>query len=264
MQVLVASDHAVALAKNNGAGIVGVKNSSHFGAAAYFGLRAANDGCIGIAFTNADALVKAHSSKEAFFGTNPICFCAPMADEEPFCLDMATSLISWNRVKEARRLNQTIPEGWAYDGNGIEVTDPNAARSLAPIGDYKGFGLGMIVDIFCATLVGGPISKDILAMYDSPINAKRYIGHLFMAIDIEKFIDLEIFKQNIQSIASRVRGLEGYDDANPVMVAGDPEKKTQKLRIKEGIPIDQEKYREFLNLSPAFEFTIKGQQPSIS
>src|SRR5258706_4052485 len=100
----VAIDLAVELAKKTGMGAVGVTDSSHFGAAAYFALRAAEKGFIGLAFTNGDALVKAYASKEAFFGTNPICFAAPLATEGPFCLDMATSLVSWNKINNYRRV----------------------------------------------------------------------------------------------------------------------------------------------------------------
>ncbi len=82
-----------------------VRNSTHFGAAAYFGLIAAERDCLGFAFTNADALVKAFGAKEAFFGTNPICFTAPLQNESPFCLDMATSLVSWNKINNYRREN---------------------------------------------------------------------------------------------------------------------------------------------------------------
>src|ERR1700722_12780653 len=85
-----AIDHAVDLATKTGVGAVSVRHSSHFGAAAYFALRAADRGFIGFAFTNADSLVKAFNAQKAVFGTNPICFTAPLEDEGPLCLDLAT------------------------------------------------------------------------------------------------------------------------------------------------------------------------------
>src|SRR3990172_111074 len=104
---VAAIDKAVELAFESGVGAVSVKNSTHFGAAAYYCLRGADQDCISLAFTNADSLVKAFGAKEAFFGTNPICFTAPMADEGPFCLDMATSQVSWNKILPFR--NQKGP-----------------------------------------------------------------------------------------------------------------------------------------------------------
>lgn len=252
----VAMDYAVALAKKTGTASVAVINSTHFGAAAYFALRAAEKNMLGFAFTNADALVKAFGSTEAFFGTNPICFTAPMLNEEPFCLDMATSLVSWNKIKEYRGRNEKIPSHWAYDENGNSVTDPHLAKSLSPIGDYKGFGLGMMVDVLCATLTGGLCSKDILPMYNSPIGAKRKIGHFFMVIDIGKFVEINLFKKNLQSMADRIRALN-KDGKEEVMVAGDKEKKTFLIRKKSGIPMDEWRFEEYLAISKNFEKVMK-------
>jgi ureidoglycolate dehydrogenase (NAD+) len=249
---VVAIDHAVALAKTSGMGAVPVKNSSHFGAAAYFGLRAAANGCIGLAFTNADALIKAHGSKEAFTGTNPICFTAPIEGEEPFCLDMATSLVSWNKVVNHRRTGQPIPENWACDAEGQAVTDPNEARSLQPAGLYKGFGLSLVVDVLCALLSGGPTSKDLLPMYQK-IEARRKISHFFMALDISRFSAPADFGRRMRDLVQRARTLPPLDAQVAVMVPGDPEKKTFKERTETGLPIDDVKFAEFVELSPRFK-----------
>jgi ureidoglycolate dehydrogenase (NAD+) len=249
---IVAIDRAVALAKTSGMGAVPVKNSSHFGAAAYFGLRAAANGCIGLAFTNADALIKAHGSKEAFTGTNPICFTAPIDGEEPFCLDMATSLVSWNKVVNHRRTGQPIPENWACDAEGQPVTDPNAARSLQPAGLYKGFGLSLVVDVLCALLSGGPTSKDLLPMYQK-IETRRKISHFFMALDISRFSAPADFGRRMRDLVQRARTLPPLDAQVAVMVPGDPEKKTFKERTEAGLPIDDVKFAEFVGLSARFQ-----------
>ncbi|MBI1770258.1 MAG: Ldh family oxidoreductase [Bacteroidetes bacterium] len=253
----LAIDLAVELASKTGIAAIGVKNSSHFGAAAYFALRAATKGYIGFSFTNADALVKAHSSKDPFFGTNPICFAAPLANESPFCLDMATSLVSWNKINNYRRMNQPIPAHWAFDKEGKPVIDPHLAKSLSPIGEYKGFGLGMMVDVLCAVLFGGLISKDLLAMYTSPIEAQRKIGHFFMAINISKFNSLDAFTRDLQSMVDRIRSLRKSDESQELMVAGDPEKNCVKEREVSGIPMDEIKFEEFLSLSPDFKTALK-------
>jgi LDH2 family malate/lactate/ureidoglycolate dehydrogenase len=249
----VAMDHAVEVARSTGMASVAVRNSTHFGAAAYFSLRAAEQDCIGFAFCNADALVKAHNSRESFFGTNPICFAAPMANEGPFSLDMATSLAAWNKVGNARRTGKPIPPNWAFDDNGLSVTNANLACSLAPLGGYKGFDLGMMVDILCALLAGGPISKDIPPMYGAPLSTRRNITHFFMAIDIARFSEPMVFKAALQSMANRIRSLPLADSADDiVMVAGDPEKRSYEKRSREGIPIDDEKFAEYLELSADF------------
>jgi len=251
----VAIDYAVDLAAETGIAAVNVTNSTHFGAAAYFALRAAEKNMLGFSFTNADALVKAFNSQKAFFGTNPICFTAPLANEEPLCLDMATSLVSWNKINNYRRTNEPIPAHWAYDEHGISTTDPHVARSLSPAGEYKGFGLGMMVDILCAVLTGGLISKDILPMYNSPIEAQRKISHFFMAIDIAKFSSPDAFKANLQSMVDRIRMMPKLSE-DEVMVPGDPEKKAYAERIKSGIPMDDIKFGEFMEISDSFKKAV--------
>lgn len=244
----VAIQLATKMAKKAGIGAVSVKNSTHFGAAAFFAFQANKEDCIGLAFTNGDALVKAYNSKEIFFGTNPICFTAPLKKEGPFCLDMATSQVAWNKVLNYKRQNLELEKGWAYDVEGMETTDAKKAASLVAIGKYKGFGLGMMVDILCAVLIDGIISKDLLSMHNAPIEARRKVSHFFIAIDIPKFNDINTFKKSMQSMVDRIRRCEKSGDED-VMVAGDPEKKTYKQRIINGIPIDDDKFNEFMTIS---------------
>jgi len=241
----------VGLAKEHGMGSVAIKNSTHCGAVAYFGLLAAEQDCIGFAFTNADDLVKASNGRDSFFGTNPICFTAPLLDEAPLCHDMATSLVSWNKIRNHCMEDRAIPDHWAFNKNGDNVTNPHDARSLAPIGDYKGFGLGMMVDVLTSLLSNSPISKDIKPMFTSEIREKRFIGQYVMVIDISKYIDIQLFKQLLQSMVDRIRVVEPLDNS-PVMVPGDPEKLSTVERIQNGIPIDEFRYKEYLEISNLF------------
>lgn len=252
---IVAIDRAVALAKSAGMGAVAVKNSSHFGAAAYFGLHAAANGFIGLAFTNADALIKAHGSRETFTGTNPICFTAPIEGEEPFCLDMATSLAAWGKVLNHRAAGKPIPDTWACDAEGQPVVDPNAARSLQPSGGYKGFGLALVVDILCAILSGSQISKDLLPMYQK-IEVRRKVSHFFMALDVSRFCSSADFGRRMKDFVERARGLPPLDPSVPVMVPGDPEQKTFKARVESGIPIDELKLAELVGASARFNAAL--------
>jgi ureidoglycolate dehydrogenase (NAD+) len=254
---IVAVDIGCESAQEYGMSGVAVKNSSHFGAAAYFGLHAARKDFICMAFTNADALVKGYGSRESFFGTNPICFCAPMLNEDPFCLDMATSQISWNKIKEYSRNRLQIPDNLAYDSDGNMTTDPDQVKMLAPIGEYKGFDLGMVVDILCALLGGGLISKDILPMYKEPLSEKRYICHYFVIIKISDYVDVEEFKNRLKSMSDRIRNLSTANGIKQVMIAGDPEKIKYIERNKKGIPVFSDVFQNFLLLSPEFNEALK-------
>jgi len=242
---------AVELAASSGVGAVGVRNSTHFGAAAYFAQQASRRGYAAFAFTNADALVKAFGATQPFFGTNPVCFSVPVAGEEPFCLDMATSRVSWNKVVTRRRSQEPLQPGWACDEHGHPTVDPDAARMLEPAGEYKGYGLGMMVEILCAMFMSGPLGKDILPMYDSALSERRSISHFFVVLRIEDFTDLGAFGERMASLARRVRSLP-TNNAGGVMIPGDPEKHAFARRSVSGIPVDSTTYDEFLAVSPDF------------
>ena len=133
--------YAMGMAKEFGIGAVAVSNSSHPGAMASFVLKAARDGYVAFAFTNADSLLRSHGGQRAYFGTNPTCFAAPRIEDEPFCLDMAPTIFSWNKLLTYREKGEKLPGEYAADEHGIPTSDPDLARSILPIGTYKGFGL---------------------------------------------------------------------------------------------------------------------------
>jgi ureidoglycolate dehydrogenase (NAD+) len=243
-----AMKHAIKLSSKHGTGVAVVKNSSHFGAAGVYTLMAARENKIGLGFTSVDSLVIPHAGTEPFLGTNPIAFAVPCAGEDPFCLDMATTRISWNKVRMHKQNNEPLPLGTAVDKDGKVTTDPKKAESLKPMGEYKGYGLGLMVEILSSVLTGMPFGSLIPHMF--PLNSeKRYLGHFFMAIDPEKFQSIDVFKKRMTEMMEMLRSQkpsEGYDQ---VMVPGDPEKIMKKKRKKEGIPLSQEMIEDFKSIA---------------
>lgn len=252
---MFAMDFCIDMATKYGTGTVAVKNSSHFGAANFFTEYAAKHNMLAFAFTNTNSLVKAHNAIEPFFGTNPICFSCPIEGEEPFCLDMATSVISWNYVRNHKESHQELEDGVAYDAEGKFTTDPYAAKCVRPIGDYKGFGLGMMVEILCSVLTGSKIGHDLQPMFGSDMKEKRGISHFFQAIDISKFTNAKSFKADMKNLVERIRSMQALD-GKTVMVAGDPEKNTMKIRKANGIPMPENVWKEFLAISTDFEKSV--------
>jgi len=196
----------IELSSDTGIAIIAIKNSSHCGAMASSVLEIANHHMIGLGFTNASPLMKTYNGVRAFFGANPICFVAPMADEAPFCLDMSTTQITWNKVKLFGELGKQIPNDVAYDLNGSITSDPHKAVSLAPIGRYKGYGLSIIVDVLCSLLTDMPYGDKISDMYGDDISQHRFLGQCYVAINIQSFIDVSFFERRLQEMADAVRG----------------------------------------------------------
>ena len=228
---------AVGLANEAGVGHVAVYNSSHFGAAAYFALEIARHNMIGMALTNTDALMRSHEGRRAFLGNNPICLAAPCEGEEPFCLDMATSVLTFNKIRQLREEGLTAPSGTGANRDGIETTDPHEITMLLPIGGYKGYGLSMMVEIFCSLLTGMPYGPHIPKMFEAPLSQRRYLGHAVLAIRIDCFQDPAVFRKRLAEMMRELRREPACEAGTAVQVAGDPEKRMAAQRRREGIPL---------------------------
>jgi ureidoglycolate dehydrogenase (NAD+) len=237
---------AIALARESGAGHVVVRNSSHCGALGYFAEEACRHDMIGTAMTHATARLRSHNGRQAFFGNNPFCWAAPMLGEDPFCYDGAQSGITFNEVKRHQEEGLTLPPGMVADAQGCETTDPTAADQLLPIGDYKGFGLAMMVDVLCALLSGMPAGPDVSKMFDDPMHRRRKLGHYFAALRIDVFQPVERFKAEIARLAARVRAEPALSPDAPVMVPGDPEKTVAADRRKNGLSLSEHDRKSLL------------------
>ena len=234
----------IKLAKKTGMGAVSVFNSSHFGAAAYFAFLAAAKDMIGLSFTQATAHVVPYNGIRPFLGNNPFCLVAPCADEEPFCLDMATTTATFNKVQTYAEKKEKLPAGWAFDEYGKETTDPEKVLSLLPIGDYKGFGLSMALEILCSLLTGMEYGPNVSAMFGNSMYEKRKLGHFFIAINIANFVQPEIFKMRMQEMMDNLRK-EPNNGITRILVGGDPEKIIFKRREKEGIPVESDFAKQY-------------------
>lgn len=235
---------AVSMAKKYGSGHVAVKNSTHFGAAAYYGLEIAEHDMIGMSFTHSDSLIIPQGGKQSYLGNNPICFTAPVKGEEPFCLDMATSITTFNEIKRLRETGEQAPEGVGADRNGLPETDPEKITMLMPVGTYKGYGLSLMVEILCSLLTGMNYGSHISKMFED-LDKKRHLGQFYTAINIKGFQESDIFKARIAALVNELRNEPPLDIKSPVMVAGDPEKKMEKKRKHEGIPVTDAELNQF-------------------
>jgi len=251
-----AAKKAVKLAREAGTGHIAVYNSSHFGAAAYYALEIASHDMIGMSFTNTDALIKTHAGKRPFLGNNPICFAAPCKGEEPFCLDMATSIFTFNKIKQLADENLPIPAGVGANSDGVETTNPKEVSMLLPIGTYKGYGLSMAVEILCSLFTGMPYGPHIPKMFKAPMNQRRFLGHFVSAIRIDCFQDKDIFKERLFKMIDEIRNEPAFDKNELIQVAGDPEKKSMAERMKKGIPLKSAEYMAFKKIAKEYKANL--------
>lgn len=239
---------AMEIAQSSGTGQVAVINSSHFGAASYFALEIAAHDMIGMSFTHSESLIVPTGSKRKFLGNNPICFTAPIADEGPLCLDMATSIITFNEVRRLREINQPAPAGVGVDENAVETTDPHRISMLLPVGGYKGYGLSLMVEVLCSMLTGMPYGPHMTHMFGEDLSQKRRLGHFVSALRVDCFQPLDVFKRRMKELVNELRNEPPVNAEVSVMVAGDPEKKASVLSEKNGIALPVEQYDQFCSM----------------
>src|ERR1017187_4114590 len=218
----VCCGHAVRLAHKHGISIVAARESNHFGAAAFGGQKISAAGMIGIVMCNASPIVAPWQAKESPLGTNPVCVSVP----GPWLLDMATTTVASNRIFKALvNGEETIPAGWAMDSDGVPTTDTDKAiRGLPmPLGGYKGSGLAMMAEIFCAVLGGGAMSVDVggIRIHGKPTRASQ----MFMAIDVSRFMPVAEFTRRIEWLVNTVKSAAPANGYNEGLVAGEPDPK---------------------------------------
>src|SRR5687767_42295 len=119
---------AIEKATRVGTGWVSVKNSNHFGIAGSHAMMALKNDMIGIAMTNASALVAPTFSVERMLGTNPIAVAIPAGNEPAFVADFATTTAANGKLEILQRKNAPMPVGWAQTKDGEPSTDPHALK----------------------------------------------------------------------------------------------------------------------------------------
>jgi ureidoglycolate dehydrogenase (NAD+) len=246
-----AMEVACDLAAEAGIAGVGVRNSSHLGAAGAYALAGAERGVIAFATTNTDSMVALFDGAQRFHGTNPLAFAAPVPGQKPWFLDMATSSIPMNRVLLHKSLGTPLPPGIAADSQGIPVTDPNEVEMLLPLGGadygYKGAALAGLATLLSAILMGTTLDPDFIPMYNAEnISEPRNMGHFFMAIDSDRFAGKDAFGAGMLRYLSALRDAPARLGGS-TMAPGDREWRVAERRSIEGIPIDPDTAR-FLGL----------------
>ena len=240
-----AMEIAIGKAKGIGVGVVAVRNSSHFGACGFYAKMAADAGLIGMVATSAATIqVAPTGGAQARLGTDPWAFAAPGRAGEPFLLDMATTTVAAGRIRNKANEKLPAPPGWLLTKDGLPSTDPLEAVQkggfLTSLGgspegsSYKGYGLSVMVNILGACLSGATLITD-------PMHTRKQqgmdIGHFFLALSPALFRAEGAFEADVATLCDALRATRPVDPAQPVMVAGDPERRNAARRMQEGIPV---------------------------
>jgi LDH2 family malate/lactate/ureidoglycolate dehydrogenase len=247
-----AMDLACDMAKEAGVAAVGVVRSSHYGAAGAYALAGAEAGMIAVSMSNTDAIVALHGGAERFHGTNPIAIGAPVPNQKPWLLDMATSSIPLNRVLLYEALGKTLPDGVAAEQSGQPTRDPANVEMLMPLGGtdfgFKGAALAGMVTLLSAVLTGSTLDHLMIRMAETDdFETPRRMGHFCLAIDPDRFAGRALFDEAITRYLADLR-TSAARAGQTIMAPGDREWAVEAERQRTGIPVDLQTAR-FLGLA---------------
>ena len=249
--------HAIRLAAEFGLGMVTARESNHFGTAAYWAMKMAAQGQIGLVFCNASPIVAPWQGKQGRLGTNPVCMAVPVGKRDPWLLDMASTTVAANRIFKAYSNHEpNIPAGWAMDSDGVATTDTEAAYKglLMPLGGYKGSGLAMMVEILCGVISGGAMSTQLggLRVRGRKVRASQ----TFIAIDVLRM--QPEFRERMDWLIDEVKSAAPADGFSEVLVANEPELRMERDRLQSGIPIPRGTYEALVKAAAQFGVDAEG------
>lgn len=230
-QVVARKALSLALEKAERAGIALVVSyrTNHVGRLGQYTLLAAEKGFIGIMMVNTNPSVAPWGGYQRKLGTNPISIASPRKNRNPILLDMATSVVAMGKVLLKVGTGEKIPEGWIIDKNGKASTTPedySAGGALLSAGTYKGYGLGLMIDLLCGAFNGA-----------GGADTQRGNGVLMMLFKPDLFVPREEYLDTVERVAKFVVSsppIEGFDK---ILLPGDPEYIALAERSKNGIPV---------------------------
>ncbi|HEY3061880.1 MAG TPA: Ldh family oxidoreductase [Chloroflexota bacterium] len=242
----VGMERAIELAREFGVGTVLVRDSNHYGASGYWARLPLQHTMIGFAFTTASPRVAPWGGKQGVVGNNPPAWAVPTqvvpeggtlnsGEADSVFLDIALSVVAGNRLDIYKRRGEPIPAGWALDKEGQPTTDANAANdggTFAPVGDYKGSGMAIVLSMITSLLAGAAFD-DIREGNNGTTN------HWFMAYDIAQFTDPQRFVADAQGVRERIQHNPPRAGFDKVYAPGDIENENARNYLQNGIPLEQ-------------------------
>jgi LDH2 family malate/lactate/ureidoglycolate dehydrogenase len=237
----VAAAHAMAealrRAEAHGTCFVGVRNSGHFGIAAYFAMMALPRKMIGLVSANAAPSMAPWGGRAAQLGTNPICVAIPTGGDVDIVLDMASSVVARGKIRLAVSTGKSIPLGWALDSDGRPTEDPQSAMNgtLLPIGGPKGYGLALVVDIMAGVLTGSSFGAHVPST--DQLSEPPSSGFTVQALDVAALTDPAEFERDLQRLIAEIREAPRAQGVDRIYLPGEIEWLTKQERLEHGIPV---------------------------
>jgi len=227
-------------------------HSSHVGRLGEYCEMSAAEGLVSIIMVNTHGnarRVAPPGGKAPRLGTNPLAIGVPRGDA-PLVLDFGTSATAEGKVRVKKIAGQKVPEGWLLDCDGKPTTDPNTLYgnppgTILPMGGdqaYKGFALGLMVEIFASALSGGPCIREV------PINQNGNCMFM-MLVNPANLAGQDHFTTEVANLAEFIVGCPRIEGIKEILLPGDPERRVFAQRMATGVPLDDGNWNELLKLA---------------
>ena len=241
-----AMELAIKKAKETGVGIVSARNSNHYGIAGYYANLALKEGLIGFSCTNSEAIMVPTFARKAMLGSNPIAFTMP-AEPYNFFFDASTTVVTRGKLEMYNKLGKQLPNGWALNKDGKASQDAgevlgnisdHVGGGIMPLGgnteqlgSHKGYGYGMLCEIFASIFSQGGTSNKCMT------GGRSNICHGFMAINPAIFGNPEEVKKHFSTFLQELREAPKAEGAERIYTHGEKEAEAIEVCRKEGVPV---------------------------
>lgn len=237
----LAMNLAIEKARSHTVAWVGLRNSSHFGAAGYYANLAVKHDMIGIAISNADPNMVVPGGRGSIIGNNPFAYAVPAGKESPLFLDIALSAVAAGKIFAMKTLDRPIPETWLTDKEGLPTSDPSnwpGSGSMVPMAAHKGYGIALLIEVLAGALTGAGMLSEVKSWVLQPTELSR-LGQAFMAINIGNLVPVEIFKQRIDSLIEELHRAPKAKGSERIYVPGEIEWERRADALANGIPLPE-------------------------
>lgn len=238
-----AAEAAIAIARVQGMGAVGVLNNSHNGVMAYYANMALQAKMACFICSNVNSLVAPFGGVKPYLGSNPLAFSFP-GRKENILLDMATSEVAFGKILEHRVEKKPLAPTWALDTEGNPTTDPDKAEALTSFGGAKGYGIGIMLEALTSLMIGGFFGPQLEPMYGD-LAKYRNLATFVLVINPAVFGG-ERFLDTAQAMIDDLHRQPAAPGFSKVMIPGEIEENNIRRHEKDGITLPGEVY-EYLS-----------------
>ncbi len=255
----LAMNAAIEKARKNTIAWVGVKNSSHFGAAGYYANMAVDHDMIGIAMSNADPNMVVPGARGHVIGNNPMAYAVPAGEEFPLLLDIALSAVAAGKIYALKAVGQGIPSNWITDADGLPTSDPSKwphSGSMMPMAGHKGYGIALLIEVLSGVLTGAGMLSEVKSwMWKS--DQVSNLGQAFMAIDVGAIMPIDTFKHRVDQVIREIRDSPKAKGSERVYAPGEIEWEKRKDALENGIPLPEQVLSDLQRVAEQLELDTK-------